>query len=172
MTTTNIRLVFFVLCSIVFVGTPCRAIKLPGPDLPALLRVNSVRTIFFGPNISQTDRRQTLISRGGGVLSLLATGRLPYIAAFRGFGTGEELATLGRALGVARVGTLNDCTCPSSGLGQMEVTWYGRGGRQNVFRVNFEDDALPGAQCPSEVVLLVSAIERFVSDAISHLPQD
>ncbi len=171
MRSTALRSFFALFCA-AMTSAPIHAIQLPGPDVPALLRINSVRTIFFGPNISQTDRRQTLISRGGGVLSLLATGRIPFIAAFRGLGTEDERAALGRALVEAEVGLMSDCTCPSSGRGHMEITWYGRAGRQNVFRVNFEDDAPPGTQCSQSAVNLVGAIERFVSDAVSGFPQD
>lgn len=94
-----------------------------------------------------------------------------FVRAFRGLGTEQELATLGQALVDAKVGVQGDCIWGGSDPGQMEITWYGRNGRQNTFRVTFQAEEPPIA-CPFAVGRLVSGIERFVSDAVSHLPQD
>ncbi len=173
---TTARRPLFVLCCAVLSSSPILAIQLPGPDLPALLRVNSARTLFFGPDIAQVRHEQTLISRGGGLFSLLGTGvpgSVLSIDAFRGLGTNGELATLGLALVEATVGIQHDCTSDSFGVGHIEVTWYGRTGRQNTFRVaSQEAQSLPASPCSAEVVHLLGEIERFVSDAVSHLPQD
>lgn len=157
-------------------GIPAKALPLPGRDLPALLRVNSVRQIFFGPDISRIDHRQSLISRGGGLFELLATGspgNPPFTVAFRGLGTTAELATLGQALVDSQVGQQRDCTLGSSGIGHMEITWYGRNGRQNTFVVTFQSaEPPPEEACSVAVDSLVSTIERFVGDAVSGFPQD
>ncbi len=162
------------ICFAALAAAPIHAIQLPGPDVPALLRINSVRTIFFGPNIAQVRHEQILISRGGGLFSLLGTG-VPgstlFIDVFRGLATKEELATLGRALVEAQVGVQGDCTSGQFGLGHIEITWYGRTGRQRTFRVVLHEESPPGTECPAAVVLLVSAIERFVGDAVSGFPQ-
>jgi hypothetical protein len=169
------RCFFFALCCTVLSSGQIRAIPLPGPDLPALLRVNSARTVFFGPDIAQVRQEQTLISRGGGLFSLLGTGipgSVLSIDAFRGLGTPKELQALGRALVAATVGIQHDCTSDSFGVGHIEITWYGRAGRQNTFRVASQGAQAPAPPCSAEVVQLVGEIERFVSDAVSHLPQD
>jgi hypothetical protein len=170
------RRVIVLLLAAVFAAAAGNAIQLPGPDVPALLRVNSVLRTSFGM-FGQDDHHQTLISRGGGVFELLATAgpsgpRAFFIRGFRGLGTSEELATLGRALVEAKVGIQGDCTLGGN-PGHVEITWYGRAGRQNTFRVTYQEGgAPPGTQCSAPVVMLVGAIERFVGDAVSHLPQD
>lgn len=172
-----IRRAFFLLCTLGLAGSEAFAVRLPGPDVPALLRVNSMTRTSFGQAV-QEDHRQTLISRGGGVLELLATAGPSgsgafFIRAFQGLGTSGELATLGQALVEGRIGTLDDCTIGGN-PGHTEITWYGRTGRQNTFRVTYRPGGAPPGipQCSAAAVNIVGAIERFVIDAESHLPQE
>ncbi len=166
---------FFALSLSLLSESALHSLQFPGPDVPALLRVNSVRRTSFG-QFFQQDQRQVLISRGGGVMNLVAadgpSGALFYIRAFRGLGTQQELATLGQALVEARVGMQSDCTLGSMNAGHIEVTWYGRNGRQNTFRVALQEEAPPSQRCPDSVFFLVEAIDRFIDDAVSGFPQD
>ncbi len=157
-----------------FLPVELRAIEIPGDDRRLLLRVTSERQFGFEPELF-AEHRQTAITRGGGVIIVTAVGgpSTPLDAsAFRGLGTASELATLGAALAVSRVGRQGTCALAAEGPGFLDITWYGREGRRNSFRVVLDGAPPdPGAPCPVEVLRLVEAIRSFVNAAISHLPQ-
>jgi hypothetical protein len=174
--TTNYHGVLFALALGVLPGSTLYPLEFPGPNAPALLRLNSVRGTSFGQFI-QEDQRQSLISRGGGVITLLASrgpsGSNFSVLAIRGLGTPEELATLGHALSEAKAGMQRDCILGGMDPGHIDITWFGRTGRQNTFTVALQgQEPPPETSCPIAIDRLVSAIDRYIFDSASHIPQD
>jgi hypothetical protein len=84
----------------------------------------------------------------------------PIVTVWRGPGTAALNSDLLAALAAARAGVQSDCQGVSLGeTVEWQISWYGRHGRSNTFRVSSLDKSLP--ECPTEVVRLVFAIDHF-----------
>lgn len=72
--------------------------------------------------------------------------------------TADSFASLQRAMGDAQIGVRGDCLVtldPLLGQPHLRITWFGRGGRRNTFRVETAGSTPP---CPDAVLPLVLAI--------------
>jgi hypothetical protein len=86
------------------------------------------------------------------------------VLVFRGPGTTALYQRIGEALVAARVGVQGDCFGEATLVGEdifydWRLTWYGRRGRTNSFRVT-SNPSLGLPACPSEVASLVTAIVK------------
>jgi hypothetical protein len=89
---------------------------------------------------------------------------LPELATVaRGKAAAASFAGLNRALGEARVGLQRDCALTRGGFGahqaQYRLSWTGRAGRRNVFRVHSAHPELE--LCSPQVFELLNALEFF-----------
>jgi hypothetical protein len=76
-------------------------------------------------------------------IALLSAGRL----------TADSFTSWQKAMGDAHIGLVGDCYItldPILGYPTLKITWFGRGGRSNTFRVN-----VSGPPCPDAVNTLV-----------------
>ena len=78
---------------------------------------------------------------------------------WRGPGTAALYDDLRGALASARSGVQRDCHGTDGIAIDLRITWFGRHGRRNAFRVLGLDKSLP--DCPVEVLRLLEAIEHF-----------
>jgi hypothetical protein len=89
---------------------------------------------------------------------------LPELATVaRGKAAAASFAGLNRALGEARVGLQRDCALTRGGFGahraEYRLSWTGRAGRRNVFRVLSAHPQLE--LCPPRIFELLNALELF-----------
>jgi hypothetical protein len=78
---------------------------------------------------------------------------------WRGPGTAALYGDLRGALASARSGVQSDCHGSDGIAIDLRITWFGRHGRRNAFRVLGLDKSVP--ECPVEVLRLLETIERF-----------
>lgn len=145
-------------------------------DLRPLLRVSSTLIItdsVFPPPSDTLEDQDVLITRGGAVLSETAT-RFDHGEFFtrlvRGVASQAGLGELQTVLAAARIGVQEDCEIDNGGSFRQdsEITWYGRRGRRNSFRVfigDGEGSALP--PCSAEVRGLLQVLGELESEVIN-----
>lgn len=164
----NLRVRYSALLSLFTFATTLQAIPVPVPgiDSRTLLRVHSKLREQVRPDTHLRSDIDRLITRGGGLITIVSSGlndQVPDVNAFNGRGTASDLAALGVALTAASVGTASDCSFNGGGrTGPVEITWYGRTGRRNVFTILFIDGDPPeGERCSAATRAVFDAIEIF-----------
>lgn len=149
-------------------------------DLSPLLRVNATLTTrvpLVDPFTNLIEDRDLFVSRGGALASTRINKGFNTIETtlVRGVAEPAELSELLQALAASRVGFQEDCQIVSPGLedggplGTVDVTWYGRGARRNVFTVTYAVEgtsALP--ICPAVIDQLLAALATFETEVFSN----
>ncbi len=164
----NLRVPFFALLGLVSCTYALQAVPVPvpGSDSRTLLRVHSTLREQVRPDTVLQNDIDRLITRGGGLIAIASSGLdefRPEVDAYNGRGTQADLAALGAALTAASVGTASDCSFNGFGrTGPIEITWYGRMGRRNVFTILFVQGEPPESErCSAATRAVFDAIEIF-----------
>ncbi len=164
----NFRVQSCALLGLVFCTAALQAIPVPVPgnDSRTLLRVHSTLREQVRPDTHLRNDIDRLITRGGGLITIVSSGlndQMPDVNAFNGRGTASDRAALGEALTAASAGTASDCSFNGFGrTGPIEITWYGRTGRRNVFTILFVHGEPPESErCPAATRAVFDAIEIF-----------
>jgi hypothetical protein len=139
--------------------------------VPLVAVEGSLREFPLAPDPPLDASLALFVLPGGDVVdSLFHHEGLPLGVVGRGPVTAALLEELRGILAIARPGIQGDCGVDSSDLStsftttivvlDWRITWFGRHGRRNAFRVA-TDQGLP--RCPGEVVNLIREIFRFRS---------
>ncbi len=154
---------FFTLACFVGTAVPGRS-QTSGLDVRPLVQIEEEVTALPPPSPELMDKKLTFISRGGYVFlqgsTEVADGTFGGVAG-RGFATSLERVVIRDILTRGQIGLQRDCVFFSTRLsGERRVTWYGRNGRRNAFRVVSAPDLSSGLPaCSLQVSALIEGLE-------------
>ncbi len=160
-----VAVVCFLLFALVVIPPPAGA-QTSALDIRPLVRIETEFTEIPPPPPLLETSEFTFISRGGYVFTQssirAATGTLDGVAG-RGFATPSEREEIRDILTRGEIGLQRDCVLFSPRLvGERRITWYGRNGRRNAFRVVSAPDFSSGLPaCSAQASSLIEGLETL-----------
>ena len=152
------------LLCLVCTALPVKA-QTSGLDVRPLVRIEEKEVASLPPPMLMDDKT-TFISRGGYVFLQDSTGSADGTldgVVGRGFATPSEREEIRDILTRGQIGLQRDCVLFSPRLvGERRITWYGRNGRRNAFRVVSAPDFSSGLPaCSAQASSLIEGLETL-----------